>query len=172
MRVSIYTEVEPPEQRPCPPLPLEGPILLQVVFAPSTTVSAPSGVASDHLLAVKPESSAVPVILAPCGPSKSLGSLKLLARLSGLTIILALLAVSIFLCLGLIVDPGAPKHVGHGTGSLQMPPHLVRVRHGRARILWFPCSAHDLIRTFCPNHFRICARRLPDGAMSILWHGG
>ncbi|KAJ7635512.1 hypothetical protein DFH06DRAFT_1139428 [Mycena polygramma] len=132
MRVSIYTEVEPPEQRPCPPLPLEGPILLQVVFAPSTTVSASSGVASDHPLAVKPESSAVPVILAPCGPSKSLGSLKLLARLSGLTIILvlrfvnssvrrpsypiqALLAVSIFLCLGLIVDPGAPKHVGHGT---------------------------------------------------------
>ncbi|KAJ7269464.1 hypothetical protein C8J57DRAFT_1716602 [Mycena rebaudengoi] len=31
MRVTIYTEVEPPEQRPCPPLPLEGPILLKMV---------------------------------------------------------------------------------------------------------------------------------------------
>ncbi|KAJ7629523.1 hypothetical protein DFH06DRAFT_721653 [Mycena polygramma] len=42
MRVSIYTEVEPPEQRPCPPLPLDGPILLQVLFVPSPADPAPS----------------------------------------------------------------------------------------------------------------------------------
>ncbi|KAJ7245592.1 hypothetical protein C8J57DRAFT_1362469 [Mycena rebaudengoi] len=29
MRVTIYTEIEPPEQRPCPPLPLDGPLLLE-----------------------------------------------------------------------------------------------------------------------------------------------
>ncbi|KAJ7250250.1 hypothetical protein C8J57DRAFT_1521268 [Mycena rebaudengoi] len=30
MRVTIHTEVEPPEPRPCLPLPLDGPILMRV----------------------------------------------------------------------------------------------------------------------------------------------
>ncbi|KAJ6540505.1 hypothetical protein B0H19DRAFT_1381593 [Mycena capillaripes] len=30
MRVTIHNEMEPPECRPCPPLPLHGPILLEV----------------------------------------------------------------------------------------------------------------------------------------------
>ncbi|KAJ7016935.1 ubiquitin family-domain-containing protein [Mycena alexandri] len=36
MRVTMYTEVEPPECRPCPPLPLDGPILVQVIFPPQS----------------------------------------------------------------------------------------------------------------------------------------
>ncbi|KAJ7643174.1 hypothetical protein DFH06DRAFT_1301476, partial [Mycena polygramma] len=64
MRVTIYTEIEPPgnhlaslfhfaveshlllEQRPCPPLPLDGPILLQVLFAASAAVPASSAAVS------------------------------------------------------------------------------------------------------------------------------
>ncbi|KAJ7242044.1 hypothetical protein C8J57DRAFT_1526444 [Mycena rebaudengoi] len=29
MVVTIHTEIEPPEHRPCPPLPLDGPLLLE-----------------------------------------------------------------------------------------------------------------------------------------------
>ncbi|KAJ7017346.1 hypothetical protein C8F04DRAFT_1279621 [Mycena alexandri] len=36
MRVTMYTEVEPPECRPCPPLPPDGPILVQVIFPPQS----------------------------------------------------------------------------------------------------------------------------------------
>ncbi|KAJ7109039.1 hypothetical protein C8R43DRAFT_1043208 [Mycena crocata] len=39
MPVTIYTEPEPPEDRPCPPLPLNGPILVQVIFPPPSHLS-------------------------------------------------------------------------------------------------------------------------------------
>ncbi|KAJ6574055.1 hypothetical protein B0H19DRAFT_1371316, partial [Mycena capillaripes] len=64
MRVSMYTEIEPPEQRPCPPLPLDGPVLLEVVPAPVSQISTPP-VLSDYVSVV-----ALPVESLP--PSQNL----------------------------------------------------------------------------------------------------
>ncbi|KAJ7910190.1 hypothetical protein B0H13DRAFT_2329608 [Mycena leptocephala] len=56
---------------------------------------------------------------------------------------------------------------------VSMPVHLHLAQHGRIRVLCYPNPAHDWIWAhFCSYPVRIRARRLPDRAMSILWHGG
>ncbi|KAJ7028486.1 hypothetical protein C8F04DRAFT_1237451, partial [Mycena alexandri] len=39
MRVTIHTEIEPPESRPCPPLPIDGPILLRALSSAASSHS-------------------------------------------------------------------------------------------------------------------------------------
>ncbi|KAJ7678211.1 hypothetical protein DFH06DRAFT_1465958, partial [Mycena polygramma] len=68
MRVTIYTENEPPEHRPCPPLPLDGPILLEFVPSP-ISMSAP-------VVPVLPDTSAVGTSAIDTSPSVLLSSSK------------------------------------------------------------------------------------------------
>ncbi|KAJ6456243.1 hypothetical protein C8R47DRAFT_1165638 [Mycena vitilis] len=120
MRVTIHTEIEPPEQRPCPPLPLDGPILLQVIFLPpaavvpvppaavvsvppAAVVSAPSSVASSPFGSTSAPaiSPPTPSLLAVGSPSsvipyrlRSPAKSRSLARLFGLVAITVLESVS------------------------------------------------------------------------------
>ncbi|KAJ7656746.1 hypothetical protein DFH06DRAFT_1298053 [Mycena polygramma] len=97
MRVPIYTEIEPPEQRGCPPLPLEGPILLQVLF-PSTAVPALPGAGGaapvvcsqfSDALVIQPASMSPAVTLLPAVTMRSLTAF----------LVKALLVVSVGFCI-------------------------------------------------------------------------
>ncbi|KAJ6468078.1 hypothetical protein C8R47DRAFT_1151711 [Mycena vitilis] len=72
-----------------------------------------------------------------------------------------------------LAPSNCPVLIIESSGLPQMCPHLYLARHGRVRIRRVPYPAHDRISAvYCLKSVRICARRMPDGAMSSLRHGG
>ncbi|KAJ7614276.1 hypothetical protein DFH06DRAFT_134259 [Mycena polygramma] len=73
MPVSIYTEFEPPEQYPGPPLPLDGPILLAVVPLPTVSVPSPSPTVCAPSVCAPSPAVCAPSVSAPVAVSAALG---------------------------------------------------------------------------------------------------
>ncbi|KAJ7024432.1 hypothetical protein C8F04DRAFT_1239626 [Mycena alexandri] len=212
MRVTIHTEIEPPgivesqcrqliltslESRPCPPLPIDGPILLRALSSAasshSTAVSgAPACLAFPASTLKKSsgddvstqDTSGAPTVPTPTVHVKFMlwDASSWLAVVLGMILILIILMIVPlpFSCRNL-----SPPFSHHGcsekdllliylmSGAIQMREHLDFARHGGTRALCCLSPVHDWIWVILlPDPVRIRARRLPDGAMSILWRGG